>query len=159
MSASPSKGSVLFEEIQQSVKSKQNVIRTLSEWMQIGSGAQDALDDLELHAAMQAFLSQQIDRDLPNASESPNALTQMLSSLENERLALLSDFTEHTLRPQMKHTPVRRSSLANVVHNFGVRPPRLEEVSPAELVENLDAMASAAFRNVNQEVRRSSPLK
>lgn len=143
---------MLYEDISQAVKSKQDVLRTLTEWLQTGSGAQDALDDPELHGAIETFLSMQSDKDLPVVSESPDALRQLLTDVENDRSKLLRLFTESTLRPQMKHTPVRRSSLPNIVHNFGVRPPQLEETTPNDLVENLDAMASAAFRNVNQEV-------
>ncbi|KAI5119639.1 hypothetical protein M0805_009001 [Coniferiporia weirii] len=149
LSSSSPRESVTVDDIAQSIISRQAAIRTMSEWIHSGGGAQDALDDVELHSAIQSFLSQQ--SDLPNSAAQPDEILKLVKDCENERVSLLQTFTAQTMRPQMRHVPIRGSSSANTVHNFGIRPPRVEEMTPAELVNNLDAMASAAFRNVNQE--------
>ncbi|KAH8112731.1 hypothetical protein DFH11DRAFT_473608 [Phellopilus nigrolimitatus] len=150
-SSSSPRGSMSSEELLQSILSRQAGMKTIAEWIHSGGGAQDALDDVELHAAMMAFLSQQNERDLTNSATQSDEVLERLRACENERASLLQTFTAQTMRPQMRHVPVRGSTSVTTAHNFGIRPPRMEELTPEELVNNLDAMASAAFRNVNQE--------
>lgn len=126
------------------------MIRTLGEWLLIGGGAQDALDDVELHSAIHGFLSQ---RDAPPTTSQEEDVTLLWTELENDRASLLQSFTAQTKRPQTRHVPVRGSVSGTAAHDFGVRPPVVDETTPEDLVNNLDAMAAAAFRNVIQEVR------
>ncbi|EJD07051.1 uncharacterized protein FOMMEDRAFT_118141 [Fomitiporia mediterranea MF3/22] len=151
LSSSPPRGSASRDEIAQAIHSRQAVIRVIAEWMHLGSGAQDALDDVELHAAMQSFLGQHAEKDLSNLVSQSDQLSQLLKSYEAERASLLNTFVEQTMRPQSRSIPVRGQASDNNVHNFGIRAPKLEDITPDELVDNLDAMAAAAFRNVNQD--------
>lgn len=156
------------EEAGQVLRARQAIVRTLAEWIHTGGGAQDALDDPELHGAMLAFLSQTIEQDFSFAppaeplteaatNEQQEAVKELLKTCESERVALLGSFLAQTMRPAARQVPVRGVSHAAIVYNFGIRPPNLEETSALDLVNNLDAMASAAFRSVNQEVRLRCP--
>ena len=140
-----------MEDYYKVVHTRLAVIRTLGEWIHIGGGAQDALDDLELHSAFQAFLSQRDEQSHIPPEVVSEALSEFWKEPEKGRLSLLETFRAQTMRPQTRHVPVRGSVSNTSNHNYGIRPPRLEESTPEELVNNLDAMASAAFRNVVQE--------
>lgn len=130
-------------------------LKTLAEWIHNGGGAQDALDDVELHSAMRSFLSQQESREAVTTSDDADELSMLWKDLQTYRTSLFQTFNSQTLRPQTRHVPVRGSLSATAAHNFGLRPPRIDELTPEDLVNNLDAMAAAAFRNVVQEVSSS----
>ena len=149
MTFHPPRKSFSAEELEQALKERQSVLRTLGEWIQSGGGAQDALDDLELYTAIRSFLIESDDREITGQS---TETTETLQDIVRERESLLRMFTALTMRPQSRHVPVRGSSGGTAAHNFGVRSPQIEELTAEELVDNLDAMASAAFRNVVQEV-------
>ena len=149
------------EEAEQVLRARQAVIRTIAEWTHTGGGAQDALDDPELYAAIHSFLSESNEQDFTLASstdstaeteENHEVVRALAKTCETERETLLESFTAQTRRPTARQVPVRGVSNVTIMHNFGIRPPNLEEISAMDLVNNLDAMASAAFRSVNQEV-------
>ena len=143
------------EEVEQVLRSRQAVIRTIAEWVHTGGGAQDALDDPELHAAILAFLSQPSEQEAPSGpdytEQEQQTLKELFKTVGAEQKTLLESFKAQTMRPTARQIPVRGVSNATIMHNFGIRPPNLEETSALDLVNNLDAMASAAFRSVNQE--------
>lgn len=149
------------EEAEQVLRARQAVVRTIAEWIHTGGGAQDALDDPELYAAIHAFLSGPTEQDftltpstesLAESEESHEAVKALARTCDTERKTLLESFTAQTMRPTARQVPVRGVSNVTIMHNFGTRVPNLEEMSAMDLVNNLDAMASAAFRSVNQEV-------
>ena len=156
MTSSPRK-SISAEDLANATRTRLCVIRVISEWLHHGNGAQDVLDNIELYKALQAFLTIQNDHDLTSAtiltddSDEAKELMEILRQCESERTQLLHTFISQTMRPQIRHVPVRGSSTTSTVHSFGKEPPRFDDISPLELVNNLDAMASAAFRSVNQE--------
>lgn len=149
-----------MEEITRVISSRQAVLRTIGDWIHNGGGALDALDDIELFSAIKSFLSFKEDReyDHPNDNSTPTSvnesdgLASLWKDVESARAELLQTFTRQTMRPLIKHVPVRSSLEGNAAHGFGVRPPKVEELIPEDLVDNLDAMVAAAFRNVAQEV-------
>ncbi|KAL5486267.1 BEM2 [Sanghuangporus weigelae] len=177
LSSSLPRGSDSAEEAAtQTVQSRQAVIRLIADWIHVGGGAQDALDDIELHSAIQSFFVQHdAEKDLSKVVSRSEELSRLYKEYEAERVALFDAFAAQTMRPQFRSIPVRGQTTTTtatisaddgdttnsattvtttataVVHNFGIRTPKLEEITPSELVDNLDAMASAAFRNVNQE--------
>ena len=61
-------------------------------------------------------------------------------------------FLVQTMRPQLRLMPVRGSVDGTAGPNYGVRAPPVDSISAEDLVNNLDAMAAAAFRNIVQEV-------
>lgn len=118
----------------------------------MGNGAQDILDDMELYSAMRSFLEVPIERVTNHSEIRSDELSMMWKNLQGDRNSLLQSFYSQTMRPQTRHVPVRGASLNNTVHNYGIMSPKIDETTPEELVNNLDAMAAAAFRAVFQEV-------
>lgn len=132
------------------------MLETIGRWLHDGGGAQDVLDDLQLHAAMTSFFRHPTDHLPPAISSADEPSVQHGYSLVRDNLkAVSAAFTSQTLRPLMRMIPALEaavdgvSSLAPV---FNAEPPDLDKLDPAEFVSNLDAMALAAFRNVAQEV-------
>ncbi|TBU46639.1 hypothetical protein BD309DRAFT_888031 [Dichomitus squalens] len=134
------------------VRLRLEVLDTLSEWITQGGGAQDALDDGALYEALLSFLTQPAEQKLSESASQSEAACQALRALETSRTALLVSFRSQTLRP----TP--RASAAPDQPNDGVAAqsysselPDIDQLDAEELVNNLNAMASATFRNVTQE--------
>ncbi|CCM03013.1 uncharacterized protein FIBRA_05130 [Fibroporia radiculosa] len=133
------------------VRLRSEVLDTMTEWMTRGSGAQDVLDDLQLYNSFRAFLNQPLDHDLTQMiSADDESGRRAIASLDQIRTALYSSFVTQTLRPS--RTASSDSTLeGSEKRNFGSEIPNIDEIDAEELVKNMDAMVSAAFRNVNQE--------
>lgn len=126
-------------------------METVSKWLTIGGGAQDALDDTQLYSSLAVFLSQPIETSLSaDESNAPHGLVV----LEDTRKSLLALFQSQVKRPLTKAAPApsASSSRSPSTRSFGSEPPDIDSTDAETLVSNLDAMASAAFRNVVQEV-------
>ncbi|KAG8973086.1 rho GTPase-activating protein [Tulasnella sp. 425] len=114
-----------------------DVLSTLSYWLTVGGGAQDILDDLELYQSAQAFLNS----DLPGCSH--DVLTV--------RKSLLETFVSLTSLPVRDVTPPKESNgVEGQTHRFGSQPPPLDDITPDDLVSNLDAIAQSVFRGVTE---------
>ena len=138
------------ENISLVVRTRSQIFDTMTKWIGQGGGAQDALDDSALYAAMADFLKRPADHIPDDADES---VKHGLTLLGDMRKVLFAAFTAQTLRPLARLALVtdhKRSR--SIVHAYGAEPPDIDKVTAEELVNNLDAMAGAAFRNVVQEV-------
>ncbi|KAG8910322.1 rho GTPase-activating protein, partial [Tulasnella sp. 408] len=114
-----------------------DVLSTLSYWFTVGGGAQDILDDLELYQSVQAFLNS----DLPGTS--PDVLSV--------RKSLLETFVSLTSLPVRDVAPPKEpNGTEPSTHRFGSQPPPLDEVTPDDLVSNLDSIAQTVFRGVTE---------
>ncbi len=144
--------SISDEDLVFGFKARLAVVKTIGDWMHNGGGSQDALDDTELHQSIDSFLSQPAERDPASLSSASFEIQRLCGDLERERAALLQSFTAQSMRPNARHIQVRGSSSESSVHNFGVKPPMVDEISVEDFVNNIDAMGAAAFRNLVQEV-------
>lgn len=133
---------------------------TLKEWLTIGGGAQDILDDAQLHSAVWSFLNSPTDHLLfkPSMFNVP-AVQKAWSSLTDTLRDVKSSFTSQTRRPTItrglhgQRTPGTRVARQR---NISTRdPPDIDRMDPEAFVDNLDGMFAAAFSNVTQEVRLS----
>ncbi|KAG1740823.1 uncharacterized protein EDB91DRAFT_1053018 [Suillus paluster] len=132
---------------------RSEVLDTMKDWITSGGGAQDCLDDVQLFEAVRSFLESPLDRSSFDASTADdNDFGQAWDALNNTRQTTLTAFAAHSQRPPsiflgnarpLNSTPRTRS--------FGNQPPDLNEISAEELVENLNAMVSAAFSNISEE--------
>ncbi|KAJ7078135.1 hypothetical protein B0H15DRAFT_1001510 [Mycena belliarum] len=106
----------------------------LSSWLMRGGGAQDILDDTQLYTAVCSFLDNSSDHVLPkSANANDPGVEQSWITLMDVRHRLRRTFTSNTRgRPS----------------NQSREPPGIDPIDPEELVDNLDAMAAAAFGNV-----------
>jgi BRCT domain type II-containing protein len=135
---------------------RSEVLVTIKEWLTIGGGAQDILDDVQLYNAVRAFLESRSDHlvfkstmlGAPAVQKAWESLTETLRSVK-------STFTSQTMRPTISHGLHQRSqpSRGARTRNISTRdPPDFDRMDPESFVENLDGMFSAAFSNVTQEV-------
>ncbi|KAG8909517.1 rho GTPase-activating protein [Tulasnella sp. 417] len=132
--SSPSNGST---ESPATTQLRLDVLSTLSYWFSVGGGAQDILDDLELYQSVQAFLTSDL------RGTSPDVLTV--------RKSLLETFISLTSLPVREvASPKEPNGTESSIHRFGSQPPPLDEVTPVDLVSNLDCIAQTVFRGVTE---------
>ena len=141
------------DEISHVVRLRLEVLDTLSEWITQGGGAQDVLDDGALYEALLSFLNQPSEQKLlQSASQSEDAI-QAVKALETSRTALLVSFRSQTLRPIPRASTASDQTKDEVAtQSYSSDLPDIDQLDAEELVNVLNAMASATFRNVTQEV-------
>ncbi|KAF8058629.1 rho GTPase activating protein 22 [Lyophyllum atratum] len=133
------------------------VLDTIKEWLTIGGGAQDVLDDTQLFLAVRSFLDSPSDHVVYEAKNfSHSNVQQSVSRLKDARESLRSSFTSQTMRPlTTRGPPIPRGSLNGGgvrSRNLSMRePPDMDRIDAEDFVDNLDGMASAAFSNVTEE--------
>lgn len=143
---------------------RSEVLATIEEWLSIGGGAQDVLDDGQLLQAMQSFINTPADHAIhqSDALDDP-AVQQAWTHLKERRRSLRRLFRASTMRPPPAHVSRNARGTAAThesrVRNLSTRePPDIDRVNVEELVDNLDGMACAAFSNVTEEVRFGSNI-
>lgn len=131
------------------------VLEALGEWITQGGGAQDALDDAALYEAFLTFLTQPTEQKLlESISEPESEAGQALRALEVTRKTLLMSFRSQTMRPIPRSAPAPEPATdALSAGNYAIELPDIDQFDPEELVNSLNSMASATFRNMTQEVR------
>ncbi|KAJ7077530.1 rho GTPase activating protein 22 [Mycena belliarum] len=139
--------------------SRTEVFDILSSWLMRGGGAQDILDDTQLYTAVCSFLDNSSDHVLPkSANANDPGVEQAWSTLKDVRHRLRRTFTSHTMRPAAPFPSLNHPPSAGLVSgqrgrpsNQSREPPDIDRIDPEELVDNLDALAAAAFGNVTEE--------
>ncbi|KAJ7036799.1 rho GTPase activating protein 22 [Mycena alexandri] len=138
--------------------SRTEVLDTIKDWLTRGGGAQDMLDDPQLHTAVRSFLDNPTDHVMPqSANTSDPGVEQAWGTLTDVRCRLRRTFDSHTMRPPAPFPSLAHATPASVngqrsrPQNQTRDPPDIDRIDPEELVDNLDAMACAAFGNVTQE--------
>lgn len=140
-------------EVAAVVRARTEVLETISRWIHEGGGAQDALDDPQLHIAFVSFFNSATEHTaLLEAADDPQ-VQRGFATINENRKAVFQSFTLQTMRPVVRTIsgmelfaePVAASS-------FGPGIPDIDQVKPEDLVNTIDAMAAAAFRNITQEV-------
>lgn len=142
-------------ELASVIRARSEVLETISRWIHDGGGAQDALDDPQLHSAMLSFFRHPTDHAAPVVAAADLSSVQHGFSLVNENLkAVFASFSAQTMRPIVRTISVYEAAAdgSSAASNAGPEPPDIDQLSPEALVNNLDSMAAAAFRNVTQEV-------
>lgn len=138
---------------------RSEILGTIKEWMTVGGGAQDCLDDAQLYEAVRTFLESPLGRSeldqLPSFEDGD--LSQAWEALETMKNNTLSVFIPHTLRPPvLAATNLRPLTAHGHPRNFGSQAPDIDQVAAEDLVDNLNAMGLAALVSVTEEV--CSPL-
>ncbi|KIY53697.1 hypothetical protein FISHEDRAFT_68631 [Fistulina hepatica ATCC 64428] len=144
------------------VDKRHKVLETMSEWICCGGGGQDILDDSQLYHAVDGFLVSSVDHtinDLDVALEGgvdAAELSQGYTSLLEMKQSLITTFRRQTSRPApcRTHAPLHRPQLtarSSSRYTAGRNLPDIDDMEPDELVEMIDAMASATFSYVSEE--------
>ena len=138
---------------------RSEVLETIKEWLTLGGGAQDILDDPQLFNAIRSFLNNHSDHVVYEASNFEDVnVRQAWATLTEVKKSLTSSFISQTMRPLTTgNPPIRRRSVNNSgvrTRNLSIRePPDIDRIEPEDFVDNLDSMACAAYSNVTEEVR------
>lgn len=161
VTAQPPSSNALVSDYLESLRSRSNVLDTIKEWICIGAGAQDFLDDTQLYSTVHAFLEVgSSDHEIPMAAkafEDP-AVHKVWTDLQNLRMVVWRIFNSYTSRPPLQDASVPPPSVlplpseARIRHLTSKNPPDLDVHSAEEIVDNLDGMACAVFSNVTEEV-------
>lgn len=167
----PSGSSPSVTDYLEVLASRTRVLELLSDWLTTGGGAQDVLDEPQLHAALKSFLNTTADHVLFKTEnfEEPDVAMAWVG-LMNSKTVLQGVFDSQMRRPMgQKLLPgaLRRGSGATItglvggstnggrMRGVGVRElPELDGMNPEDLVEMIDGMARAALSNVTEEVRQ-----
>ncbi|KAH8994411.1 hypothetical protein EDB92DRAFT_274843 [Lactarius akahatsu] len=133
---------------------REEIIEVLTEWLNSGGGSQDVLDDSALYRAVKSFLDSSSDHAIPESQHRDDSeVVESWKSLKSRILGLSTLFTSQTLRPNISKTPVPETQHRTTPSgslNF-VDLPDIDRTTPEELVNRINAMATAAFRNVTEE--------
>lgn len=136
------------------------MLEAIKDWITSGGGAQDCLDDVQLFEAVRSFLDSPLDRSSFDALTTVESeVGQAWDALDSARQMTHAVFTTQTQRPPsacLANANARPLKSTSRARSFGNQPPDLDAISPDELVENLNAMGSAALSNISEEV--GSPL-
>lgn len=118
-----------------------------------GGGSQDLLDDNALYLAIRSFLESSADHTMPESQYKGDAeVTESWAGLKSRISNLTTLFTSQTLRPSIPATPPqdKRKTSSGILVFADL--PDLDRMTPEHLVNVLNAMASAAFRNITEDV-------
>ena len=125
----------------------------VKEWIAVEGGAQDCLDDTLLYETVWTFLDMPLDRSelesLPS-NDNPELLQSWEALEENQYLI---DVYLHTLRPPVLSAANPRPAAAlGDAKIFRGQALDIDLVTAEDFIDNLNAMAFAAFSNVTKEV-------
>ena len=133
-----------------------DIIEVLNEWLKSGGGSQDLLDDSALYLAIKSFLDSSSDHAMPESQHKGDAeVTESWAGLKSRISNLTTLFTSQTLRPSIPAAPAQDKKKTSSGVLVFADLPDLDRMRPEDLVNDLNAMASAAFRNITEDV---SPL-
>ncbi|KAJ7631847.1 rho GTPase activating protein 22 [Mycena polygramma] len=137
--------------------SRGEVLAAIEGWLTRGGGAQDMLDDAQLHSAVRAFLDDSADHDMPqSANASDPGVEQAWGTLTDLRYRLRRTFTSYTMRPpapfpSLVHPPAPLNGQHSRPQILSREPPDIDRIDPEDLVDTLDALSGAAWGNVTEE--------
>lgn len=112
------------------------------------------MDNTTLYHAVESFLTGATDLIKPRTPLKDDAnATQAYVSLKETLATLTALFLSQTMRPSVRPLFSQETGPTTTEsQNFGPDAPDLDAIQPEALVNNLDAMAAAAFRNITEEV-------
>lgn len=118
------------------------------------------MDDSQFYDTFKAFNSDLMREDPFSSSPRDSVdvkIKEAWKALTQAKESLIALFTTHTKRPPIKKPRTDFHEIAGEGHSRGLNsdPPDIDRLSPEELVNVIDAMINAAFRNVTEEVRIS----
>ena len=130
-----------------------DIIEVLNEWLRNGGGSQDLLDDGALYLAIKSFLESSSDHAMPESQHKGDAeVTESWAGLKSRISSLTTLFTSQTLRPSIPATPAQDKKKTSSGVLVFADLPDLDRMMPEDLVNDLNAMATAAFRNITEDV-------
>ena len=114
------------------------ILRILKDWILIGGGATDVLDDLPLFHALRTFIDALFLPDL--LALTTRRLPAVAEAEERARSDLARVFDAQTRRPNLNDSPEQPQQPS--VPDFGSSSPDIDSIAAEGFVANLDAIAS-----------------
>jgi hypothetical protein len=130
------------------IRTRTAVLSVLSDWIRVGGGAQDILDDDELYEKIQTFLDSHLDQQLPLQSRKEASIRRAYGTLTETRRLFRDTLVSQTRRPTTRRNAVHPS----LTDDFGKNPPDVDALAAEELVAQLDAMGAAVSSALVDEV-------
>ena len=129
------------------------VIDVLNEWLRNGGGSQDLLDDSALYLAVKSFLENPSDHVMPESQYKGDAeVIESWEGLKGRMSSFSTLFTSQTLRPSIPKTPAQKHKTSSSGVVIFADLPDFDRMTPDQLVNDLNVMASAAYRNITEDV-------
>jgi GTPase-activating protein BEM2 len=128
----------------------------MKDWLTQGGGAQDVLDDAQLHGSVLAFLDGPSDHLVHKAEAFDDpTVRQVWNGLQENHRILKACFSSQSQRPTLSRLHIRKmaSAASRRRHTAPRELPDFDRMDPEDFVDNLDGMAYAALHNVTEEVR------
>jgi hypothetical protein len=171
ISAQPSGSSPSVSDYLEVLTSRTRVLELISDWLNMGGGSQDVLDEPQLYTALKNFLNTSADHVLFKTDnlKVPDVASAWVGLIDTKTM-LHNIFETQTLRPTTPKAQqvgtTRRGSVNTVAgapsiagaggtraRGASIRePPDLDRMDAEDLVDNIDGMARTAFSNVTEEV-------
>lgn len=132
----------------------------MNEWMIQGGGSQDVLDDTSLHNTIRLFMEDNSQHAKPSSPAIVNSTVQQAwSTYEQSKKSFTVSYLSQIMRPTNRDAFAFKPPISSLkTQNLGGDPPDIDRIDPELLVQSLDAMATAAFSNVSEEVSLTSYL-
>ncbi|KAF4620517.1 hypothetical protein D9613_001123 [Agrocybe pediades] len=155
ISSQPSGSSPTISEYIQVINKRIEVLETIREWITVGGGAQDILDDADLYKAVDHFLQSPLDHTIfKSVMFGSNPVEKAWDLLMESKRTLKVAFMAQTMRPTIHRGLHNQASHGRSIRNRNLSTrelPDMDKMDPESFVDNLDGMASAAFSNVSHE--------
>ncbi|KAM6502914.1 rho GTPase activating protein 22 [Amanita muscaria] len=146
---------VTVDDYLQIATSRSQVLDAIREWLSIGGGAQDILDDAQLYCAIRTFLDNTMDHAVFESEHFADPMVQHAwDGLKESRQSLTSFLISQTMRPRLIRVPQVHHHMragARMKSHGGREPPDIDRIDPEEFVDIVDGMVAAAFSNVTEE--------
>ncbi len=171
ISAQPSGSSPSVSDYLEVLASRTRVLELISDWLTMGGGAQDVLDEPQLYTALKNFLNTSADHVLFKTDnfEEPDVAGAWVGLVDTKMLlhGIFEAQTQRPTTPKIQQVGTTRRGSASTVAGApsgtgagGVRvrgasirePPDLEGMGAEDLVDSIDGMARSALSNVTEEV-------
>ncbi|KAF8326839.1 uncharacterized protein EI90DRAFT_2975491 [Cantharellus anzutake] len=121
---------------------QEEVLHVLKDWMEIGGGSSDVLDDPQLFRSFSEFTVR--------LTKESDAEGNQENKLNDARKILASIFSEQSRRPLLLEESAKPSHPQSQ-DAFGTLPPSIDDLKPEHLVANLDSIASAVMAAVTSD--------
>lgn len=129
------------------------IIEVLNEWLRSGGGPQDLLDDSALYLAVKSFLENSSDHAMPESQYKGEAeVIESWTGLKGRISNFSTLFSSQTLRPSIPRTPAQEHKATSSGVLIFADLPEFDRMTPDQLVNDLNALASAAYRNITEDV-------
>lgn len=141
------------------IRTRAEALEAIKEWLTIGFGAQDFLDDAQLYSTVKGFLdSQSPDHVIDDSTQAfeDASVRKAWADLQDLRDVVWRVFIAYTCRPPLHSAAASTTTIippvSRVRHLVSRNPPDLDGTDADGVVDNIDGMACAVFSNVTEEV-------